>query len=550
MNEITRIHIAKVAYDIEVNAKKQLEKYIKSLETYTQDAEVLADIEIRITELLAERNVAAGAVISTEDVAAIRKQLGEPYEFANEDGDIAVGAIDDKDDNRRFYRSLDDAVLGGVLSGIAGYFKVNPLWTRLIFTLAAFISFGLALPLYVILWIIVPPARTAAEKLQLAGKPVTLESIRELNIEAETSQTRSVAPVLKRILGIALGITSIVAAVTTLVMTIWATIIVLWHGGIARVSDNLFGPGSQDAWLGWLVFWLVIAGMLLLTALFSIIAYAFLAKKLTKRMIVTSVVIIALGLSAAGVAIGTAATQSWRVSTEAQSAVQTTKLNLPKEFAATTSVVFDNPNQNDVGSLYAAIGSIQYIVDEGAPRYELSSLPKTKVVLKTEGSVTRISLEIPKDYRNNYVVPNLIVYGPALETVETNGVQVNYSNTTSQNSLTVNLSKNFGTVTLNGSYQAVVATGKGSVDASSAAIQSLTVNSTQELSVSAGTVRELNVTQSDVCGNRTYSGSTNVSVSGVTSGVMTYNGKQIPAEIHRTNCASVIVGEEDYNDYN
>jgi len=550
MNEITRIHIAKVAYDIEVNAKKQLEKYIKSLETYTQDAEVLADIEIRITELLAERNVAAGAVISTEDVAAIRKQLGEPYEFANEDGDIAVGAIDDKDDNRRFYRSLDDAVLGGVLSGIAGYFKVNPLWTRLIFILVAFISFGLALPLYVILWIIVPPARTAAEKLQLAGKPVTLESIRELNIEAETSQTRSVAPVLKRILGIAFGITSIVAAVTTLVMTVWAAIVVLWHGGIARISDNLFGPGNQDAWLGWLVFWLVIAGMLLLTALFSIIAYAFLAKKLTKRMIVTSIVIIALGLSAAGVAIGTAATQTWRVSTEAQSAVQTTKLNLPKEFATTKSVVFDNPNQSDTGSYYAAVSNIQYIVDEGAPRYELSGLPKTKVVLKTEGATTRISLEIPKDYRNNYVQPSLIVYGPALETVETNGVQVNYSNTTSQNSLTVNLSKNFGTVTLNGSYQAVVATGKGSVDASSAAIQSLTVNSTQELSVSAGTVRELNVTQSDVCGNRTYSGSTNVSVSGVTSGVMTYNGKQIPAEIHRTNCASVIVGEEDYNDYN
>jgi len=550
MNEITRIHIAKVAYDIEVNAKKQLEKYIKSLETYTQDAEVLADIEIRITELLAERNVAAGAVISTEDVAAIRKQLGEPYEFANEDGDIAVGAIDEKDDNRRLYRSLDDAVLGGVLSGIAAYFKVNPLWTRLIFILIAFISFGLALPLYIVLWVILPPARTAAEKLQLAGKPVTLESIRELNIEAESNQTRSVAPVLKRILGIALGVTSILAAVSTLATTIWAIVAVLVHGGVSRISDNLFGPGSQDEWLGWLVFWVAVAGALLLAALFSIIAYAFLAKKLTKRMIVTSIVIIALGLSAAGVSIGTAATQTWRVSTEAQSAVQTTKLNLPKEFAATKSVVFDNPNQSDTGSLYAAIGSIQYIVDEGTPRYELSSLPKTKVVLKTEGTVTRISLEIPKDYRNNYVVPNLIVYGPALENIETNGVQVNYSNTSSQNSLTVNLSKNFGNVTLSGTYVSVVATGKGNVDASSAAVQSLTVNSTQELSVSAGTVRELTVTQSDVCGNRSYSGSTNVSVSGVTSGTMTYNGKQMTAQTYRSNCASVVVGEEDYNDYN
>ena len=52
MNEITRIHIAKTAYDIEIAAKKQLEKYIKSLETYTQDSDVLTDIEIRMTELL------------------------------------------------------------------------------------------------------------------------------------------------------------------------------------------------------------------------------------------------------------------------------------------------------------------------------------------------------------------------------------------------------------------------------------------------------------------------------------------------------------------
>ena len=79
MKEITRIHLAKTAYDIEVTAKKQLEKYITSLESYTQDADVLADVEIRMTELLAERKVQPGGVIAADDVAAIRAQLGEPY---------------------------------------------------------------------------------------------------------------------------------------------------------------------------------------------------------------------------------------------------------------------------------------------------------------------------------------------------------------------------------------------------------------------------------------------------------------------------------------
>ena len=111
MNEITRIHIAKTAYDIEIAAKKQLEKYIKSLETYAQDADVVTDIEIRITELLAERSIKPGGVINSEDVSALRKQLGEPYEFAGEEGDIAVGSENENSGTRRLYRSTDNAVL-------------------------------------------------------------------------------------------------------------------------------------------------------------------------------------------------------------------------------------------------------------------------------------------------------------------------------------------------------------------------------------------------------------------------------------------------------
>jgi len=548
MNEITRIHIAKVAYDIEVSAKKQLEKYIKSLESYTQDSEVLADIEIRMTELLAERNVAANGVIGTEDVAAIRKQLGEPYEFADGDGDIAVGAVRESDESHRLYRSMDDAVLGGVLSGIAAYFKVNPLWTRLIFILIAFISFGLALPVYIVLWIILPQARTAAQKLQLAGKPVTLASIRELNVLAETNPSRSVAPALRRVLEVSLGILNILAAITVLAVTIWAAVLVLAHGGMRMVSENVFGTGNQD-FLGWLVFWLVITGALLLTALLSIMAYAFLAQKLTKRMIISGIIIVALGLTAAAASVSIVATQSWRVSSEAQASVQTTKLNLPDEFSSVKSIVFDKPTKLSDVNYYTALSSIQYIVDEGTPRYELSALPKAKVVLKIDGETAHISLDIPKDYRNNYVQPGLIIYGPALKSFETNGIQVNYSNVLSQDSLGITLSESFGDVTINGSYQSVVIDGKGSLDASSSAIQKLEVRSTQKLTVSAGTVRELIVTQSDVCGNISYSGETNVSVSGVTSGTITYNGKQMTAQTYRSSCASVVVGDNNDYDY-
>ena len=549
MNEITRIHIAKVAYDIEVSAKKQLEKYIKSLETYTQDSEVLADIEIRMTELLAERHVAAGGVIGTEDIAAIRTQLGEPYEFADEDGDIAVGAVRESDKGHRLYRSMDDAVLGGVLSGIAAYFKVNPLWTRLIFILIAIISFGLALPLYVVLWIILPPARTAAEKLQLAGKPVTLESIRELNVRAETTQSRSVAPIVTRVIQIGLGVTSILAALATLGVTVLGVVELFWRNNASLVAERMLGIGEENMVLAWVMFWTVISGALLLAALFGIIAYALLAKKLTKRMIISCVVIVVLGLSAVALSVGTAATQSLRTSSEAQSLKQITERNLPKEFKEVTSVVFEKPTEPEDASYYEAITTVQYIVDEGAPRYELSGLPNAKAVIKIEGKTANVSVDIPSNRYNRYVQPILTIYGPALDTVETGGVQVNYSSSEPQDALSVVLSEAFGNVILNGTYMSVVMSGKGSVDASSSAIQKLDVRSTQELSVSAGTVRELIVTQSDVCGNIAYNGSTKVSVSGVTSGTMTYNSKQMTAQTYRSNCASVVVGDDTDYDY-
>lgn len=544
MNEITRIHIAKIAYDIEINAKKQLEKYIKSLEIYAQDAEVLEDIEIRMTELLAERKVLANGIINSDDVAALRAQLGEPYEFAGDDGDIAVGGINEQDETHRLYRSLDDAVLGGVLSGFAAYLKVNVLWTRLAFLFLTFISFGLAIPLYLVFWVAIPAARTAAQKLHLAGKPVTVDSIRTLNTLSETDGSTSIAPVVKRVIAVTLAIFAIIGAVLTLATVIWGLIFVMLHNGMQYFYNWFVWTGNKDSWLGWLMFWIILGGALLLTALFTLIAYALLAKKLTKKMVISGIIIIVLGIASVGTVGGLTASQSWRVANEAQAAVQVKKMNLPAEFSTVKSVVFDNPESNPQSVSYSAVSNIQYIVDNGTPRYELSALPKAKLSLKVENGVAHVSMNIPEDYRNGFVSPSLVIYGPSLDVVETNGVQVTYSTAQSQESLAVKLTKNFGTVSVNGTFKTVSAEGEGSVDLTSSGVQSLTVKTEKELSVNAGTVRNLDVTQPDSCASTTYKASSTVSVSGVTSGMMTYNGKEIPAKTFDTNCASVVVGED------
>lgn len=547
MNEITRIHIAKTAYDIEITAKKQLEKYIKSLEVYTQDADVLTDIEIRITEILAERNVAANGVITSADVAAVRAQLGEPHEFANDDGDIALGG-ESEGVSRRLYRSPDDAVLGGVLSGIAAYFNVNPLWTRLIFILLLFISFGFASLVYILFWIITPAARTATEKLQLAGKDVTLESIKRLNAEEESAPRRRIAPILQGILLIGSGVISalISAGVFIGVVTMVIAAFTL-DKGFVDVTNGFTGLGGENMWLVWLLFWLVVTGLLLLTALFGLVAYALFAKKLTKRMIVSGIIIVVLGIVSFAAVVSVSATQSVRVANESRSMVRETKATLSKEFAGVTTVAFERKIQknNQTESVFGyGYSSVRYVVDEGPARYEFSGLPSAKVSVKIEGTKAVIAMDIPDSFRNSFVQPTLTVYGHAVETIEAGeATNITYEGQT-QASLTVNaLPDSYAVVS--GTYGAVTVTGRASVDLGSSTIEALTVNASSMHSVNAGTVRDLTVMQPEICPSGSHERDASVTVQGVTSGTMTYNGVKMPAASHQTGCAQVVIESRD-----
>jgi phage shock protein PspC (stress-responsive transcriptional regulator) len=96
---------------------------------------------------------------------------------------------------RKLYRDADQKVVGGVCSGIAQYFKIAVWIPRLIFALPIIIGIlkvpftilffpvaasfsGTMLLIYIILWIVVPKAVTASEKLEMKGQSVNLESIK------------------------------------------------------------------------------------------------------------------------------------------------------------------------------------------------------------------------------------------------------------------------------------------------------------------------------------------------------------------------------------
>ena len=75
---------------------------------------------------------------------------------------------------------MDHNVFGGVAAGLGCYFNVDTLVIRILFViLLIFGSFGGWI--YLILWLAVPAARTATQKCQMYGLPVTAENIRRFH---------------------------------------------------------------------------------------------------------------------------------------------------------------------------------------------------------------------------------------------------------------------------------------------------------------------------------------------------------------------------------
>ena len=117
---------------------------------------------------------------------------------------------------KRLYRNPDDKVIGGVAGGLAAYFNMRASTLRLIFAapliLSIFFSFlngainhpfnihffpnvifgslsGTFLLAYIILWIVLPEARSPYEKMEMRGEKVDVNTIRQ-NVKEGMQQTK------------------------------------------------------------------------------------------------------------------------------------------------------------------------------------------------------------------------------------------------------------------------------------------------------------------------------------------------------------------------
>jgi phage shock protein PspC (stress-responsive transcriptional regulator) len=186
MNKTVTINLSGIVFHIDENAYDTLKKYLESIRSKFTVAdgrdEIVSDIEARIAEMFQQRISDNKQAILPEDVNAVITILGKPEDISNSP-ETASATETVAGDNvyhvkKRFFRSPDDKILGGVCGGISAYFDIDPIWLRLAFALGFFFG-GSGILIYIILWAIVPLAKTPSEKLQMHGEDVTLSAIQK-----------------------------------------------------------------------------------------------------------------------------------------------------------------------------------------------------------------------------------------------------------------------------------------------------------------------------------------------------------------------------------
>lgn len=194
MNKTVTINISGIIFHIEEDAFDVLSQYLAQIKTVlgttVGGAEALSDIESRIAELLQERLGPSKQVIMIADVEHVREVMGRPEDFGTGTEDSAGVEPPTEKVRRRLFRNPDERVLGGVCSGLAAYFDVETVWVRLAMFILVFFG-GLSVWVYLILWIVIPEARTTADKLAMRGESANLNNIyRSVREEAEEVKNR------------------------------------------------------------------------------------------------------------------------------------------------------------------------------------------------------------------------------------------------------------------------------------------------------------------------------------------------------------------------
>ncbi|MEJ6808042.1 MAG: PspC domain-containing protein [Saprospiraceae bacterium] len=210
MNKILNINLGGIPFTIDINAYTHLEKYLDAIRRHFSDSEscdeIIHDIEVRMGELFQE-SMKGSSIISNKELDEVIQIMGTPEDFGAESVEDDYEPTEEsrknytsrakkKNSGKRLFRDGDDKVVAGLCSGIAAYFGVNdPLWIRVAFVILLFS--GLSPIIYILLWVIVPVARTSSEKLSMRGENINISNIAKTVEEEITELSKRISKIGK-----------------------------------------------------------------------------------------------------------------------------------------------------------------------------------------------------------------------------------------------------------------------------------------------------------------------------------------------------------------
>ena len=352
MNKTYNINLGGVPFQIDDVAFEKLNAYLLAVKRKFSSVdgknEIVEDIEARIAEMFQENLKASSrSIVSTKDVDGAIATMGKPEEFDQgftDSGYAGSGTESVYRTGKKLYRDPDDKVLGGVISGVTKYFGFNdPTWFRIALILlpvfdwlGLYISTGLVIITYFVLWMVVPKAETSTQKMQMRGEAVNLDNIersfnegmddvkKNLSHENRSSFMSKLGHLVGQILkGFAklLLIVGLVALGFSILGLIIAFLFGAFGVGVASpfLTQNIFGNG----WMSWAA----IVGLLLLSLAPAVFFITLFIKLLFKTKIkMPAIALGTLGALIVGLLLTTTSIGSviQDFSTEAKTTEQTT----------------------------------------------------------------------------------------------------------------------------------------------------------------------------------------------------------------------------------
>ncbi|TXI78051.1 MAG: PspC domain-containing protein [Flavobacteriales bacterium] len=293
MKKTLTANISGTVFHIEEDAYDTLQRYLSRIRSRVTGTaghdDIMADIEARIAELFTERLDGRRQVVQLADVDQVIAIMGQPEDFTEGGAEGPLPPPNMGTGRRRLYRDMDDKWVAGVLGGLGSYIGMDPLWLRIGMIALFLASVGSLIPIYILLWILVPKAETAAERLQMRGEAVTVDNIKRV-VEEGTERMKQggqrmaheardlgrqwgtgvqrgsghVGRIIAKLVGMALLVLAF-SLLLGLVTGMVGGTISLWHStwtsqdtGILDLGELLFASRTQAIWFGIGVFLLLV----------------------------------------------------------------------------------------------------------------------------------------------------------------------------------------------------------------------------------------------------------------------------------------------------